>query len=161
MIRIATATCIQSKLPNKYRYYFRKIWYAYHAAHWKGDFAAGDFLRYRWKHSENNKDNKRNFWSLYNCKIWMPWLILIKFIRCHFLSREQILIHQIQNSKLTSLTKSPFWCAAVLMLISALFSWRNVSSNTHQMWHNIFLFFFVCFNNYVLFLIDPSGSKPL
>ena len=158
MIRIATATCIQNKLPNKYRYYFIKIWYAYHAAHWKGLFAAVDFLKYRWKHLENNKDNKNNFWSLYNhCKIWMPWLILIKFIRCHFLSREKTLIHQIQNSKFTSLAKSSFWCAA-LTLISALFSWRNVSSNTHQMWHNIFV---IWFNNYVLFLIEPSGSKPL
>ena len=42
----------------------------------KGGFVDVGFLRYRWKHPENNKEDK-SFWSFLNCKIWMPWSVLI------------------------------------------------------------------------------------
>ena len=35
----------------------------------RGDFAAVGFLRYRWKRSENNKDNNKNFLSYLSRKI--------------------------------------------------------------------------------------------
>ena len=42
------------------------------AAHWKGGLEAESFLRYKWKHSDNNKENK-NFWSFFNCKMWIAF----------------------------------------------------------------------------------------
>ena len=46
------------------------------AAHQKrGDLAAVGF--FRWKHAKNNTENDNNFLSCVNCKIWMPWSILI------------------------------------------------------------------------------------
>ena len=45
------------------------------ASHRKEEFVAAGFLRYWWKHSENNKE--KNFPSFFSCKIWMPWSILV------------------------------------------------------------------------------------
>ena len=45
------------------------------ALHYKCDAAYlkdVSFLRYRWKHSEKNKENSKNGWSFFNCKIWIP-----------------------------------------------------------------------------------------
>ena len=60
------------------------------------------------KHSEQNKENNQNLWSFFNCKVWMPWSIFINEVS--FKSREKAVIHQIKTSKLTSPSKSPFWC---------------------------------------------------
>ena len=43
----------------------------------KGDFAAVGYLEYIWKHSENNEESNKNLRSSVNCKIWVPWSILI------------------------------------------------------------------------------------
>ena len=67
--------------------------------------AAVGFLRYKWQHSQNNKENNKNLWSFFSYKILMPRSILINVVS--FQSWEKALIHQIHNSKLTSPAKSP------------------------------------------------------
>ena len=57
-----------------------------------GDFVAVGFLRYRWKHSENDKENNKSFCSFLIIKfecldlIWL-WEVLFKMVTDSILSR--------------------------------------------------------------------------
>ena len=77
----------------------------------------------RWKHWENNEENNTNFWSFFNCIIWMPWSNLIN--EMSFSSSEKALIHQIKTLKIDfAPLKSPlkFWCTSshVTYIMTAL-----------------------------------------
>ena len=73
------------------------------AAHQKGGLFRVGFLRYGWKHLENNKENNQNVRSFFSCKIWMPY----QFWWGDILKIRKSCNTPPPKSKLTSPAKSP------------------------------------------------------
>ena len=87
---------------------------------WEGGLRACGLIWYRprWKHSENNEENNKNFQSFFSCKIWMLWSILIDEVS--FLSWEKKSYDtskKIQTSNWLYLQNPTFLCAASYMML--------------------------------------------
>ena len=90
----------------------------------RGNSVAVGFLRNKWNHSENNEANNKNF--LFKCKIWIPFYQFL-LMKCHFKNEKKALIHQIQNSKLSSHAKSPLlMCCITYNLCKCSMHYNNL-----------------------------------